>query len=203
MMQSVSANWSPKCFFSTDASGSWGCGACWKERWIQCPWNGVWNDKSIAVKELLPILLAVAMWGPFWRGNQVLVLSDNMSVVNIIAANTSKDKTIMHLLRGLHFICAFYNLNLRATHIQGTNNLSADAVSRNKLQVFFKENPTARKEPTQIPEQLWEVLVLSQPDWLSPTWRESLIISLRTALQTALVEATLPARPPISTSATD
>ena len=24
----------------------------------------------------------------------------------------------MHLLRGLHFICAFYNINLRATHIQ-------------------------------------------------------------------------------------
>ena len=24
-------------------------------------WNSVWNDKSIAVKELLPILLAIAM----------------------------------------------------------------------------------------------------------------------------------------------
>ena len=56
MMQSVSANWSSKFLFSTDASGRWGCGACWEDRWIQCPWNGVWNDKSIAVKELLPIL---------------------------------------------------------------------------------------------------------------------------------------------------
>ena len=84
-----------------------------------------------------------------------------MSVVNIIAANTSKEKTIMHLLRGLHFICAFYNINLRATHIQGSNNLSADAISRNNLQVFFRENPTARKESTQIPEPLWGVLVLS------------------------------------------
>ena len=28
MMRSVSANWSPKFCFSTDASGSWGCGAC-------------------------------------------------------------------------------------------------------------------------------------------------------------------------------
>ena len=58
-------------------------------RWLQCPWNGAWHDKGIAAKELLPILLAVAAWGQFWQGEQVLVHSDNMSVVNIIAANTS------------------------------------------------------------------------------------------------------------------
>ena len=203
MMRSVSANWSPKFCFFTDASGSWGCGACWEEKWIQCPWNGIWNNKSIAAKELLPILLAIAMWGPFWQGNQILVRSDNMSVVNVIAANTSKDKTIMNLLQGLHFICAFYNINLRATHIQGTKNLSVDAVSRDNLQVFFRENPTANKEPTQIPEQLWEVLVLSQPDWLSQSWRGLLVTSLKTVLQTAHVEATQRARLPTLTSATD
>ena len=92
MMQSVSANWSPRYSFSTDASGSWGCGACWEDRWIQCNWDNVWNDKSIATKKFLPILLAVAMWGPFWLGNQVLVHCDNMAVVNIISSNTTKTK---------------------------------------------------------------------------------------------------------------
>ena len=120
MMQCVATSWSPKFTFSTDASGSWGCGAAWENRWIQCAWEGVWKDKSIAVKELLPILLAAAMWGPFWAGNQVQVQCDNMSVVNIIASHTSKDKSIMHLLRGLHFICAYYNINLRASHIKGS-----------------------------------------------------------------------------------
>ena len=124
-----------------------------------------------------------------------------MSVVNIIASNTSKDKTIMHLLRGLHFICAFYNINLRATHIQGTKNLSADAISRDNLQVFFTENPIANRIPTPIPEQLWRILVLSQPDWLSRNWRDSLATSLRTASQKVHVECTQQARPPISTSA--
>ena len=90
-----------------------------------------------------------------------------MSVVNVIAANTSKDKNIMHLLRGLHFICAFYSIPLHATHIQGTKNLSADAISHNNLQVFFRENPSANRDLTRIPDQLWEVLVLSQPNWLS------------------------------------
>ena len=50
MMQSVSAYWSPKFSFSTDALGSWGCGACWERSWIQYPWNGVWSHKRIAAK---------------------------------------------------------------------------------------------------------------------------------------------------------
>ena len=32
MMQSVAANWTPRFTFSTDASGSWGCGACWGDK---------------------------------------------------------------------------------------------------------------------------------------------------------------------------
>ena len=132
MMRSTSAYWAPKHCFYTDASGSWDCGACWADRWLQCSWNGAWGDKGIAAKELLPLLLATVMWG-----HQFLVYSDNMSVANIIAANTSKDITIMHLL-----------LNLRATHIAGINNSSADAISRNNLQVFLAANPTYRQQGT-------------------------------------------------------
>ena len=130
------------------------------------------------------------MWGPFWRGNQVLVQCDNMAVVNAIASNTSKDGTMMHLLRGLHFICAFYNINIRASHIEVVKNVSADAISRNNLQVFFRENPTANRHPTRIPEPLWEILVTTQPDWLLEHWRRSLVSSLETAFRTAQGGAT-------------
>ena len=112
----------------------------------------MWQDVNIATKELLPILLAVAMWGVFWRGNQILVQCDNMAIVQIIAANTSTDPIIMHLLKGLHFFSAYYNINLRAVHIPGSINVSADAISRNLLQVFFRENPRARRYPTPVPE---------------------------------------------------
>ena len=198
MMQSIAANWTPRFIFSTDASGGWGCGACWGDKWIQCPWNDSWKDKNIAVKELLPILLGVAMWGVSWRGNQILVQCDNMAVVNVIAANTSKDPSIMHLLRGLHFFSAYYNINLRAVHIPGKNNTYADAISRNHLQVFFKENPLAQKHPTPIPGCLWKVLVETQPDWRSESWRQSLVTSLSIASQTAHESATQQANRPIS-----
>lgn len=50
MMQSVAANWSPQYCFFTDASGSWGCGACWEKSWIQCPWNSTLSNRSTARK---------------------------------------------------------------------------------------------------------------------------------------------------------
>ena len=84
----------------------------------------------------------------------------------------------MHLLRCLHFFCAHFDLSLRARHIHGKENIQADALSRNLLQVFFKELPTA-KEQTRIPQSLWELLVISKPDWLSPSWKELLNSSLR------------------------
>lgn len=26
----------------SDASGSWGCGAAWENRWLQCRWSSSW-----------------------------------------------------------------------------------------------------------------------------------------------------------------
>ena len=55
--------WDPQVVFSSDASGTWGCGAIWSTQWIQCEWQSSWTGKSIALKELLPIVLACAIWG--------------------------------------------------------------------------------------------------------------------------------------------
>ena len=47
----------------SDASGSWGCGALWGGRWFQLEWSQHQDlaDASIAVKELLPIVVAAAI----------------------------------------------------------------------------------------------------------------------------------------------
>ena len=157
--------------FSTDASGNWGCGAQWNERWIQCPWLAYWSDKCIAIKEMLPIVLACAIWGPHWRHKSVQVSCDNMSVVNVIRANTSRDQTIMHLLRCLHFFTAHFDIKLKAVHVAGAINTAADAISRNLMQVFFREVPNAQLQPEPVPPVLWELLVVQQPDWISINWQ--------------------------------
>ena len=54
----------------SDASGSWGCGAVWNNRWFQLSWQEVpqFEKAPIATKELLPIVLAAALWGKEWGG---------------------------------------------------------------------------------------------------------------------------------------
>ena len=66
----------------TDASGSFGCGAICPtfSRWIQLPWRGTETSqvmdegRSIMWMELLPIVLACAVWGPVLRGRSVTLL---------------------------------------------------------------------------------------------------------------------------------
>ena len=144
-----------------------GLRAFWKEtgHWIQCSWCGEWQHTPIHAKELLPIILTVATWGPHWCSSRIQV-------------HTSKDKLIMHLLRSLHFVSAFYNIQVAIQHIAGVDNTIADSISLNNLQVFLNHAPRANPELTPIPAPLWSILVTQQPDWLSVTWQASLTTSL-------------------------
>ena len=54
---------------------------------VSAPWDDKWIDYQIAVKELLPSMCC--MGTPM--AAQVLVLCDNMAVVQVIAAQTSKE----------------------------------------------------------------------------------------------------------------
>lgn len=61
--------------FATDASGSVDCGAIWQCNCIQLKWSEVQADlrkdlgkDSITFKELLPVVLAVDVWRPCWKG---------------------------------------------------------------------------------------------------------------------------------------
>lgn len=49
---------------TSDASGSWGCGATYANLWFQVEWPAEWSSVSITPKELVPIVIATALWGP-------------------------------------------------------------------------------------------------------------------------------------------
>ena len=155
----------------TDASGSWGCGALCNHDWFHCPWPVEWTQTNIATKELVPIVLAVGLWGSAWKGLHILVRSDNMAVVELLRSRSSRDPDLMQLLRCLHFLAARYDISLAALHIRGVDNIAADALSRNDLSSFFSSHPQANPQPSRVPQPLWELVVSVQPDWLSPAWR--------------------------------
>ena len=87
---------SPSIEIWSDASGGWGCGAWWGCNWFQVQWNDwpVFSNASIAAKELLLIIVAVAVWGPQWVGSSVLCHCDNEGVVTAVKGGYCKDPTL-------------------------------------------------------------------------------------------------------------
>ena len=162
-------------WLTSDASGSWGCGAyfrrCWFSfSWIACP---SWGDVPIAVKELLPIVVSCALWGQQMSSLHVRCRCDNAAVVAMINRHTSRHPVATHLLRCLFFICARYAVSLTAEHLPGHLNGAADALSRDSIPAFRQAVPYAEASPYSIPPELLDVLLHSRPKWLSAEWSEA------------------------------
>ena len=124
----------------------------------------------ITVKELLPIVVAVTVWGHQWQGRTVRCLCDNAAIVTIIRSGSSKDPSAMHLLRCLFFFTTRYQVVLASAHIPGKCNEAADRLSRDSLSSFFQLVPDAKKRPSVLPQELLDALVIRKPDWTSLTW---------------------------------
>ena len=156
----------PRLVVTSDASGTWGCGAftCSGD-WFQLSWGNAWKSVHITVKELLPVFIACAVWGRAVRGSTVRCRTDNAAVVSIINTGRSKDELAMHLVRCLAFFTAHFQPVLWAEHLPGVQNEAADSLSRNRLSLFRLQAPSAAAQATPIPPELVDMLVLTCPDW--------------------------------------
>ena len=159
---------------TTDASGQWGCGGFIEPTmaWFQWQWDMCTINDSIAVKELFPILLATALYGKHWKGYSILCRCDNQAVVAVVRSRYAANDRLMHLLRVLFFLEAHYNFHLVAEHIAGNHNTLADHISRNRHSSFLQHVPGMPSDPTPIPSQLSELLLL-QEDWTSSAWQQT------------------------------
>ena len=154
----------------SDASGSWGCGAWHATHWFQLEWSTITQHWNIAVKELLPIVVAAMIWGHLWRGRQVMVRCDNAVVVAVVNSRYSKDRRMMHLLRCVFFAEAYNNFKLAAVHLPATQNVLADDLSRDRLHSFRARFPASDASPSSIPSSLQQWLSRTDLDWTSPDW---------------------------------
>ena len=161
----------PQYTIQTDASGTWGCGAYFQGRWLQWQWPQEWLPSTIMAKELVPIVLSCAVWGPLLNRKTVLFQCDNTGVVAAVQKGSAKEATVSYLLRVLWFFTAVFSINLRIEHISGRSNGAADALSRFNMQSFFGSNPQATPLPVPLPEPLLQLLSAASPDWTSPVFR--------------------------------
>ena len=69
---------------------------------------------------------------------------------------------------------------LAPSHIPVKLNTAADMLSRGGLSSFLQLVPEAKSQPSLLPQELLEALVLEQPDWTSKSWRSALHYIFRT-----------------------
>ena len=169
--------WNGRSFFQckspsrTDASGSFGCGAFSLENgWFQLEWPESWSRVHIAAKELVPMVIAAALWGPHWHGSCILFRTDNMAVVEVLRSHSAHDPLLMHLLRCLVFYASVHHFVIVGEHIAGVHNAAADVISRNNLALFSSMFPQVPHVP--IPQSVRDLLVEIQPDWGSHRWTD-------------------------------
>ena len=110
----------------TDVSGGFGCGAVYPafQQWVQLQWPESYREgeltlqeQSITHKELLPVVLACAVWGWHWRRSAVMVHCNNTGAVAAVNSGYSRIPGIMRLC--LFFIRAHFELTVLAVHIPG------------------------------------------------------------------------------------
>ena len=136
----------------TDASQSLGFGALFRNSWFSIPWpSGWWSEQNITLLEFIPVVLAIEAWGSILSNRAVIVNIDNNSLVSVINSQTSKEPLVLLLLRRLVLTSLKLNIQLISLHIAGTDNKSADLLSRLQVADFKQNHPTADESPTEVP----------------------------------------------------
>ena len=139
--------------FYTDAS-SIEFGAVFGGHWFMEAWPANLAPYHITIKEIIPIVLAVEVWGKVMQNRCVRFHCDNLAVVTIINKMTSKDSTIIKLVR--RFVLSTLQLNIIffAEHIPGKSNVLADHLSRLQVDKFRHLATHMDRLPVTIPHQL-------------------------------------------------
>ena len=79
----------------TDASGSFGAGGVWAPHLcFQLRWPPTWTTVDIVVKELVPVVVAAALWGRHWYHSHTCFHVDNEAVVSILQRQSGRSAIV-------------------------------------------------------------------------------------------------------------
>ena len=87
--------------------GLGGCGAVFGTQWMQLALSNEWSQTDIMAKELVPIVLSCAIWGPILAGHGVKFKCDNQGVMDSICKGLPRS----------HSLCICYDASGSFRHI--------------------------------------------------------------------------------------
>ncbi len=142
---------------ATDSAGSLGFAAIFGSHYLFGRWPQQWLNFDITDKELLPIVLAVEIWGNEMENRCIVFHCDNIAVVHIINKQSAKKSSTMVLVRRLVLACMTHNLLFQALHIPGAANILADTLSRLQVARFKALSVNMDPEATPVPARLLQI----------------------------------------------
>ena len=138
----------------TDAALSKGFAFTYKHNWAWGAFSEKIKQFHINILELYPISLAVCLFGHEWENQNILFICDNMSIVQCINKQTSKDKIIMKLLRKIVLTSLQFNFCFAAKHIPSKHNTICDLLSRFQIDKARSLAPDLHDTPVTVPPHL-------------------------------------------------
>ena len=146
----------------TDAATTKGFGGVFNSHWFMGSWGDALTNTHITILEMYPIVLALYLWGDTLQNSCVLFHSDNEAVVEILNKQSSKDPTIMILVRRFVIRCLQLNISFHLKHIPGVNNTISDLLSRFQVREAKILAPHLDEQPSVI-----------HPDWELSNWLQN------------------------------
>ena len=147
----------------TDSAGTadLGCGAYFDGRWTFLQWPHTWKPETlrdITFLELVPIVLAVYIWGHILANKKVLFRTDNHALADILNKKTSRSKRVMSFLRPLVLIAMHQNIQFKGLFISGYRNTISDSISRFQWSRLRTLAPEAEEFPATVPRCFYSLL---------------------------------------------
>ena len=131
-----------------------GFGGTFKRHFIQGKFPPEWRRENIAVLELFPIYALVHIFAPSLVNGRIIFHCDNESIVHILNNKTSKDPSIMTLLRPLVLTLMNNNIVFKSVHVPGVENVTCDRLSRFQADAAFLRNHGLEQTPTRVPTEI-------------------------------------------------
>ena len=148
----------------SNATGVIGMGAICGSSWMYQLWNDDFIRKckpSIEYLDLYAVTAAVLAWIHRFKNRRIILFCDNRSVVDMINMTSTSCKNCMVLIRCIVLKGLIDNVRVFAKHVEGSKNVLADSLSRNKLIYFhkqcIKEGRIMEINHTQVPQEIWPI----------------------------------------------
>ncbi len=141
----------------TDASNM-GYGLVFGHKWVYGSFPDSWSRLNIALREAYPVMLLFEMFGQELKQKKLILKIDNEALVSMLNDTTSKNPSIMVLIRHIVLKTMEHNVVYKASWLATKENYLADALSRLQVQRFKdkakKQGLEVEPNPTPVPRHL-------------------------------------------------